>query len=869
MIGSVLSVTTSFAGVETADAVPAGGSVLPVVTALDLPETGGVLDLDGTALAYSRADHDAATVTLAAPLTVEVPRGAWLPVSPPAPEVAAQVLISDDEHHGSTVVEAVVPTGVDLSLPEGVRGEGEGESVALAFVDGVLSIVDILDHESTVDARFIPNAEELLLANRQMLGEKLAENDLAIASAQTDLDAAEAQIADAFGEIDLKADSAYVDAAKQQAIDAAAIDAQAKADEAESDAIAAAQSALTQAETDLQAAIASGDAAAIADAEAKIATAKSEAIAAAADDATEKADQAREDAKAFATTTANGLAKTFWSTALPGTTKAPQNSTWYRHSGGKIISVFTQTAAGSQGSTWSARPITSEAIDNLDVGKLTAASGTINSLVVNEFAVKLANIIEANVGNLTVTGDTHLESLVAETIAGDTASFMELTVDQILAGFVQAEWIITQDGAIIAGDPLGRAVEVDRDGIIIYDVGAEGERFVSSSLGGLGADALLLTNEFGATLAGFTPEGLLVAQGGAFAQDVSVAGQPLVGKLLGTDNDEQDGILDRLPRGILDGGIRRVVGTTGPKTGEVRSIYISVALEPGRLYRCVALWDGMISNYTGGVRVRMRHNFTGAYPSLGNAVIGTESVVMGYSPTVPVSVRAEGVLSVDTATDFGLMLTYQGRAGSTAARRDMTLYIEDIGPGTLTVESNSSDTGATRKTYTSTWRASDSATFDGNGNPRSASGDIVSGYYSGYGSQRGVAVFESSATSGESSKTIAQALSGATLVKAEIRFYANHTWNSSGGTVTLGELGKAYLPSSLTSGQAGSTSYGGSIAAGQSKWFSVPVEWFEYNNRGVVVGSGVTTDMEYYVRLNGHTDSPSTTRPHLRLTYTR
>lgn len=425
---------------------------------------------------------------------------------------------------------------------------------------------------------------------------------------------------------------------------------------------------------------------------------------------------------------------------------------------------------------------------------------------------------------------------------------------------------------IIAGDPLGRAVEVDQDGIIIYDVGAEGERFVSSSLGGFGADALLLTDELGATLAGLSSEGLLVAQGGAFAQDISVAGEPLVGKLLGTDSDGRDGILDRLPRGILDGGIRRVVGTSGPKSGEVRAIYISVTLEPGRLYRCVALWDGYISSAGGGVRVRMRRNFTGAYPALSAPVIGTESVTLGYSPTVPVSVRAEGVLSVDTATNFALLLTYQGLSGSTADRRDMTLYVEDVGPGTLAVESNSSgteDSGATRKTYTSIWRASDSATFDGDGNRRSASGDIVSGYYSGYGSQRGAAVFTATATYGETSKTISQALSGASLVKAEIRLYANHTWNSAGGTVLLGELGNASLPSSLTSGQAGSTSQGGHITSGQSKWFRIPVSWFDDHNRGVVVGSGVTSDMEYYVRLNGHTDSPSSTRPHLRLTYVR
>ena len=65
-----------------------------------------------------------------------------------------------------------------------------------------------------------------------------------------------------------------------------------------------------------------------------------------------------------------------WNT-VPGTFAAPVGSIWFQHQtniSGSIIAQYTKTGAGD--SDWSVTDITSEVIANLDVGKLTAGTGT-------------------------------------------------------------------------------------------------------------------------------------------------------------------------------------------------------------------------------------------------------------------------------------------------------------------------------------------------------------------------------------------------------------------------------------------------------------------------------------------------------------
>lgn len=145
MIGTVVSVTTAPAGVEVASDAAAGTLSLAVVTALDLAETGGRVTLDGVALDYVAADHGAGTVTLAAPLSSLVPAGTFLPVDPPAPETVAVVEVAADEDDDPVLVDAVVPTHLVPSLPDGVRDGSHPETVIVDVVDGTLTVIGLPD----------------------------------------------------------------------------------------------------------------------------------------------------------------------------------------------------------------------------------------------------------------------------------------------------------------------------------------------------------------------------------------------------------------------------------------------------------------------------------------------------------------------------------------------------------------------------------------------------------------------------------------------------------------------------------------------------------------------------------------------------
>ncbi|MFM9430072.1 hypothetical protein [Arthrobacter sp. MP_2.3] len=130
---------------------------------------------------------------------------------------------------------------------------------------------------------------------------------------------------------------------------------------------------------------------------------------------------------------ANNVSKNLSGTGNPAGT-APFGSVWFKVNGtGEVIGQWQQTAAGIA-STWTPRPITSEAISNLDVGKLVASTGVIADAVLQKVAAGTASIQKADVGNLTVTGTSKLADLVAQQIAADSGKYISLAVGQLTAG---------------------------------------------------------------------------------------------------------------------------------------------------------------------------------------------------------------------------------------------------------------------------------------------------------------------------------------------------------------------------------------------------------------------------------------------------
>lgn len=160
------------------------------------------------------------------------------------------------------------------------------------------------------------------------------------------------------------------------------------------------------------------------------------ALAAASTDATAKAGQAKTDAIASATTMTNGIGKNLSSTAAPTTSNtAPKGSVWRRtDASGRIIGVWEQTGTAVAG-VWTPRLITSDVVDNLDVGKLSASGAAINTAVISKLAVQIATIIELNADRITA-GAITAGRIDTANLATALATILQLDAGVINSGTI-------------------------------------------------------------------------------------------------------------------------------------------------------------------------------------------------------------------------------------------------------------------------------------------------------------------------------------------------------------------------------------------------------------------------------------------------
>lgn len=135
--------------------------------------------------------------------------------------------------------------------------------------------------------------------------------------------------------------------------------------------------------------------------------------------------------------------KNLFSTSM-ASGSAPYGSIWTQtDSSGKALASWQQTGGsaphpttglgGVDGSTWTARPIRSEMIDNLDVGKLVTNTAEINNAVIGKMAVGIATVIELNAERITA-GTISTARLNVQQIAAGTAAFQTVDVKNIFAG---------------------------------------------------------------------------------------------------------------------------------------------------------------------------------------------------------------------------------------------------------------------------------------------------------------------------------------------------------------------------------------------------------------------------------------------------
>lgn len=554
-------------------------------------------------------------------------------------------------------------------------------------------------------------------------------------------------------------------------------------------------------------------------------------------------------AAAYAVTQTDGVSKTVTSTALPGTTRLPQNSVWYVIDGaGKIAQVYNQTAASSgttHGNTWVARPITSAALDNVDIGILTAAGGSINSLVAQKFATALATIITAEIGNLTVTGGSKLTDVVAVSMAADIGRYVEIIADKITGGMINATVGISAAGAIVCGDPDGARVEITRDGgVSVWTLGPNGMPFLGTRLSATEV-SLAVMGQDGTQLAGIDPLGNVTGKRVDAAEQMTIRGTPFLGLV---DGGDQPGWSDNSPRGII--ARNEKIGVPGKQvaTGvEARNISVAATLRKGRLYRIKSAIGVMPGTANSGIRTRIRYATGSAYPTTSSPECGpTMTGATYYTGGITITYLNEGFYQPTVDQRVTFLITYQGLGGATPTRYDSSIYIEDVGPATTVIGGSDDDTSA-QVVYQSVWRATASRMYrrqDGDKAIAGNDGKVDVWYWNGTPQQwdssawvygGGAVESTDSLELGKSMGGTGGALVGATLIKSEV-FIKNKVWyGAKSGHLALSSLASATLPATkaieatLWSPQK--------LAAGQGMWVEVPTTWFTNGaNLGVCIG---------------------------------
>ena len=151
----------------------------------------------------------------------------------------------------------------------------------------------------------------------------------------------------------------------------------------------------------------------------------------------------KSEAASDATAKANAVPRPFHETTAPTSANAaPDGSVWFQHSGtrtGPIIAQWARVAGA-----WVSTPIRSEAIANLDVGRLTAGSAVVDEAVTQKL---LAN--EAIINRLTVGVQAWIDGVL---IKDGAVTAKKITVtDELITNFFAANRALINEELVVRG----------------------------------------------------------------------------------------------------------------------------------------------------------------------------------------------------------------------------------------------------------------------------------------------------------------------------------------------------------------------------------------------------------------------------------
>lgn len=450
-----------------------------------------------------------------------------------------------------------------------------------------------------------------------------------------------------------------------------------------------------------------------------------------------------------------------------------------------------------------------------------------------------------------------------------------------------ASTVIVDDVAVtVKGEG---ASEVTSAGIRLFDSeGDEVAAFVANR-----TNYFTITKD-GQTLAAVTEDGSIAGSALSVASDPIILGSPLVGKQGNTLPDLLDfanepvvyardysveplGIIEQYAKGTV--AWAQIQGSDLTQTitanQEMSLFELGFDVEPGRQYTisCSPILLTCAGNGTGIVGLRLRYTADGSIPSLSSSILTYSYTAVPNSASNNVSVQMPTRLyngGATTQSQLKVLFCIFAGAGVTSAEvyasHALLAHITDLGPvKTLTGTIRNYKTGGTtssstqsQKVYVKTYTATGYGSYRGDGSKRTDRTEVVHGYDSYNGMNRGLWVFPGMTSD----------LAGATITKIEVFAYATHWYYNNGGTARITLHGYSSVPGSsptlsYIAVKDWTTKTGG-------LWVTLPSSchagFQSGSNKGFGMGPAVSNSNTYYGRFMGPS-SDSTKAAKVRITY--
>lgn len=376
-----------------------------------------------------------------------------------------------------------------------------------------------------------------------------------------------------------------------------------------------------------------------------------------------------------------------------------------------------------------------------------------------------------------------------------------------------------------------------------------------------------------------------------------VAGETGSFNQLIVEGEDIDAVLDRRPRGIVDGSLswRDLSGITETGLREYGFLQFSFQVEQGRLYRLnlepFVTWD----RRSGTSYLAFRYTTGNVVPTLASKIMWRPA--SNNDPALAGLHQFGGVwflrpheswfLAGETTATINYLLSIDSPGGidapssSLAPLAEVTVWAEDIGPEISTsgvhreervtrAGSSTSDSSSktTIKSYTQTWSSTGVTSLNANGTVYNWKPGVMfqgqSMYYTAGGAKRSHASFGT----GSLGQTLAQAgVSAKSVLKIELWVYFDHWHSASGGNTEIGWFDSVTSQTNPTLDGVKNVFF----RRKQGRWVDVSsprsrAQFQAGSLRGLGIRApGLSTNTIYYASAVG----TGSNRPKVRVTYTR